>query len=646
MKKRLGPPAATGYQLYCRDANSFFTAEVAVLGKASTGITAPEYVSFMRNGQAWTGFLKKDENEINENDIEFVLARIGHALSVPMAEVLRTYEDPLYTRPHSIISISVASKKNERFISFSDMQDELFLDLRVGAIAMTPWLGMWMRIRKRRDDAPSGIWEIYATSMDDCEACFQYPFEIAGRWTHKHGLRLIHFDRSVLKMVMFDILVGQTDRTPGNYGLLVDWGQGTAKLAPLFDNATLRKPGMSESLNGFNYLLIDRTAFVMAAYRKWKAAFLSGAVTLLCHENEIFDVIDSSASVLPKDKLHFLKKRIRGSLDLLKRFVKDSVKYEELLGALCGDETLFHTEMKRLFFKHGIYALRVERLGEIGWEPKYRVDTVDRSYFVKFSLYDRFSKGLHELMTEALHHTQSVLVPLISQNVPSIDRQINIYPWIDGIDLRKVIRSKSLEECYRMGVRCGKLLRNIHSSAITTMQGTYDIDDRIDAWLEVLSCTDGILTRRHSYFPQIHRWRELLRRRYQPTLVHMDYSPKNIMISGDALLVVDWDSCAVADPWLDFFDKGLALYPERQALNAGMIDGYFCGDIPAGFWPYFKALSVFALLQSAVWAIDRNDIAYVDQIELHVCESYEGFERDIPTWYEKSPKVGYSMSLS
>lgn len=114
------------YFVYYRDAHGVSTALISVLGKSNRGITTPEYVLFTQNGNSRKGFQKKDSNEINENDLECVISRIGNILSVPTAEVIRTYEDSLLQTPHSIVSISVAQQDNQQFLSFSDMSPKIW----------------------------------------------------------------------------------------------------------------------------------------------------------------------------------------------------------------------------------------------------------------------------------------------------------------------------------------------------------------------------------------------------------------------------------------------------------------------------------------------------------------------------------------
>lgn len=626
---------STHYPLYCRDAHGVFTALVSVIGKAERGITSPDYVLFTHNGITQKGFQKKDKNEINENDLECVLSHIANILSVPTAEVVRTYEDSQLRIPHSIISISVAQRDDQQFLTFSDMQDELFWDLSSGAIAMTPWIQKWISICNRRKQNPEGIWELYATSYEDCEATFQFPLEIASLWAEKHKIKLIDIENAIITMVLFDILIGQTDRGQGNYGLLVDWNTKTAKLAPLFDNATLKKPGLDEWLNGFNRLLVERDLFAKCAYNLWKDRFITIAKSFLEQEGHILTLLSNQDNNLSVEATCFLKARISSSINLLKQLIGGFTEVTTAESPFSFDEASLHEEIGRAFARYNLEPTQIVRLGEMSYEPKYHVQTKDDTYFVKFSTYDRFDPDLLEAMQTVYNHIPSLSIPLFSLNLSSIHRQINVYTWIPGTPLNEMIHSLPEKECYHFGIRCGHKLQNIHSIKQTNSVDTYSFENNLAQSMRILFERPDLLTHRNKYLPQMHIWMEKLKRPHELSLVHMDYVPKNLMVANDTIHVIDWDSCEVSDPWLDFFEKGLALYPERQAFNTGVIDGYFGGNVPSEFWNYFKALTVFALIRMSTWIVNQNNPTYVNLVEQHICDSYNNFTCSIPTWYIK-----------
>lgn len=261
---------------------------------------------------------------MNKNDLECVISRIGNILSIPTAEVIRTYEDSLLKTPHSIVSICVDQQDSQRFITFSDMQDELFGDLSNGEISISPWIQNWIAICNRRAQNPEGIWDLYATSCEDCEASLRYPFEIANLWAAKHDVELIDFESSIVKMVLFDIIIGQADRWQGNYGILVDWNSQTARLAPLFDNATLKKPGIDENLNGLNGLLVNRDLLAECACSLWQNLFVSHASSFLMQESNIFLMLSNCNNELSEDALCFLRRRVFSALNHLRQLLTNA----------------------------------------------------------------------------------------------------------------------------------------------------------------------------------------------------------------------------------------------------------------------------------------------------------------------------------
>lgn len=623
------------YMVYCSKVGCVSPAQISIIGKAERGITSPEYVLLTQNGSSRKGFQKKDSNDINENDLECVISRIGNILSVPTAEVIRTYEDSLLQTPHSIVSISVAQQDNEQFLSFSDMQDELFWDLSSGAISISPWIQNWIAICNRRKQNPDGIWELYAASREDCEASLRYPFEIANLWAAKHDIELIDLESSIVKMVLFDIIIGQTDRGQGNYGVLVDWSSKTARLAPLFDNATLKKPGMDESLNGLNRLLVNRDLLAECAYNLWQDLFVSHASSFLRQESHVFSVLSRCRNELSEDTLCFLKERISSAMNHLRQLITGTTPVAPTQPSTLFEDTLLNEVIIQVFKEHHLEPLQITRLGVMGYEPKYHVQTNSTTYLAKFSAYNRFYPDLLDVMKSTAKHTPTLSIPLFSVNHDGIRRQVNIYTWVEGTPLNELIHQLSERECYHLGVRCGDKLLNIHSNKQKQILETYSFENNLARSMRVLFDRPDILAQRNKYLPQMHIWMEKLRRPHEPALVHMDYVPKNLVATNDSIYVIDWDSCEISDPWLDFFEKGLALYSERQAFNAGIIDGYFAGNVPSEFWDYFMALTVFALVRTSTWTTNLNNPSYISMIEQHVCDSYEGFTKRVPSWYAK-----------
>ncbi len=200
--------------------------------------------------------MKYDENQFNNNSLEFVLHQILKEIQTDSAKTLRVCQDISCKKPVAILSIDVTDGTEYKFINFREMRDELFFDLKNKIIPETKWIKEWRAIRDRR--RTKDVWEIQTQADTDYVNCIKFPFEIAGLWCNKHSLYLKELSESISKMLAFDILIGQSDRSPSNYGLLVDNDNHRAKMAPLFDNATITKPYIDLSQNSFNQLLLNR----------------------------------------------------------------------------------------------------------------------------------------------------------------------------------------------------------------------------------------------------------------------------------------------------------------------------------------------------------------------------------------------------
>lgn len=290
---------------------------------------------------------------------------------------------------------------------------------------------------------------------------------------------------------------------------------------------------------------------------------------------------------------------------------------------------------EQILMEHQMFPTSIRALMGRPAEPRFQAITNEGTFFVKYTQPGHFSKRIRASLSLAQKQTGALCLPLISENRSDLNYQVNIYPWIEGVDLKTWSTTASLSDYYHKGERCGRLLHSIHNATVTTKFSDFDITSHMMENIE-------LIRQSKINFPNIKGiWKnpaliiEGLQRNVSPALVHLDFKPKNVMLSDNKICVVDWDSCAIADPWLDFWDKGLSLYPKRESFSAGLLDGYFNDEIPTTFWKYFQALSVFAFLQATAWAIKRGDKSHCFLVENYLWESYQGFCVTVPKWYNK-----------
>lgn len=306
--------------IFCLDGEDVFGSELLRIGKATEGINLPDIVSFDYKNQSSIGYMKYDENLFNNNSLEFVLHQILKEIQIDSAKTLRVYNDISCKKPIAIISIDVTDGTESKFINFREMRDELFFDLKNKIIPETKWIKDWIAIRNRRTN--KDLWELRTQMHADYVNCIKFSFEIARLWCDKYGLCLEGFSESISKMLAFDILIGQSDRSPSNYGLLVDNVNHRAKMAPLFDNATITKPYIDLYQNSFNQLLLDREKLALVADDVLGSDFRIAVSMMLDNKSKIIETINRYKSNLEEDNYDLLKNRVEEGMLIFEKLLR------------------------------------------------------------------------------------------------------------------------------------------------------------------------------------------------------------------------------------------------------------------------------------------------------------------------------------
>ncbi|MBR4026591.1 MAG: phosphotransferase [Lachnospiraceae bacterium] len=267
-------------------------------------------------------------------------------------------------------------------------------------------------------------------------------------------------------------------------------------------------------------------------------------------------------------------------------------------------------------------------------EQSFKLDTNQGKYFVKFSNSKRFSKTFLSALEIANGKIGNIIqLPIATYDLKELNRQINIYNWIEGTNLKEILKTCCDDECIYYGNRCGKLMRKIHFS-LTELNGLqYCIVSRLKKYYKRIDMLGFKFEYEFDYRKYLENNLDILVRDINPCFIHLDFKPKNLMINKNKIYVVDIDSSMLGDPWLDFYDKAFSLYPSKELFNAALIKSYFDGDVPELFWRYFRVLSVFALIQNTAWILPKKDYTYIKNLESYLWNAYDGFKELIHRWY-------------
>lgn len=297
-------------------------------------------------------------------------------------------------------------------------------------------------------------------------------------------------------------------------------------------------------------------------------------------------------------------------------------------------EEYFNDEVIEILCQNSMYLLYVEPITDgNSLEPSFRLFCKNQTFFAKYSNYRRFSVSfLSELSQVNGINDHVILLPIVSKDIESLKKQLNIYEWLTGDNLKSVLKDAPLKTIEEYAYRCGALLRRVHIG----MNYPSDYPNRIitsfDEYLKRIDAENYKFIKQFDYHEYFYNNCSMLSKIEKPCFVHMDYKPKNIMLCNDKIILTDLDSSCIGDPWWDFYDKSFSLYTEKELFNKMLIHAYFEDNIPDGFWEYFKVLSVYTLIQKTAILLRRKDPRSIRYLETYLWNSYDGFTELIPKW--------------
>lgn len=294
----------------------------------------------------------------------------------------------------------------------------------------------------------------------------------------------------------------------------------------------------------------------------------------------------------------------------------------------------FNNEVIEILNQHSIHILTIEPITVVKtFEPSFRVFCQKQTFFVKFSSFGRFSESfLAELSALNRRGDGNLLLPFLSKNITSLNRQLNVYKWINGNNLKSILSDASSKTIVEYGYRCGGVLQKIHMKMNTPTEYCEHIVRSFDEYMARLEHESFMFNNRFDYREYFYKNCSVLLANNSSCFVHMDFKPKNLILCNDRIMVVDIDSSIIGNPWMDFGDKSFSLYPRKETFNAALINAYFDNNIPDGFWEYFRVLSVYALIQNTAWLLRKKDAQSIQLLESYLWNSYNGFTELIPNW--------------
>ena len=257
-----------------------------VLGRTKDGISRPRIVRLLDGRK---GFWKDSSPFDESDDAEIVIQYLGRRMGIEMAQEYRIFDKELIK--DGLLSLDAARKPGEHFIEMRTLQSKAGREVLEGRFPWEPWMAQWTELIRHPAFPESGGSEYLCRSDDDCRVALELPLHVARILYGGETRDFSVFRRQYFKMILFDLFIGQTDRTTVNYGILED-AQGSFRLAPLFDNANLRKPYLPENLFTLNYAAIDRERLlelILRGYAEDAAGIAAAQVREYEENRELFE---------------------------------------------------------------------------------------------------------------------------------------------------------------------------------------------------------------------------------------------------------------------------------------------------------------------------------------------------------------------
>ena len=214
----------------------------------------------------------------------------------------------------------------------------------------------------------------------------------------------------------------------------------------------------------------------------------------------------------------------------------------------------------------------------------------------------------------------------------------SIQSWVSGVDAEAYIPTLPKERQYAYGLDAGRILVRLHS--LPAPEGAEDwevrFNKKIDRKIAMYEACPLNYEGGEAFLRHIEKSRHLLAGRPQ-CYQHGDYHIGNMMVDeAGVLTVIDFDRDDHGDPWEEF-NRIVWCAQAAPAFAAGMVDGYFGGEVPMDFWNLLALYICSNTLSSLPWAIPFGDgeIATMRKQAKEILDWYDNMNTVVPGWYRE-----------
>lgn len=275
-----------------------------------------------------------------------------------------------------------------------------------------------------------------------------------------------------------------------------------------------------------------------------------------------------------------------------------------------------------------------------GWssDRKYLIETKEQKLLLRVAGAEQYQAKKKEM--EVIEKFSKLGFPMSRPaGFGLCDGGRNVYmllTWVEGVSLEEALPELPEAEQARLGREAGTILKKIHS--IPVEAGDLPRETRKAKKLAQLALYEQSKARIEGDEAAIQYVKgriDLIGRR-KPVYLHGDFHPGNLIYREDGSLgLIDFNRWKVGDPYEEFYKLQSFGVELSVPFCAGLIDAYFDGHIPDGFWETLAVYAAHASLYSIKWAEDfgQQDVVRMTARCRRALDDYDGFQRTIPKWY-------------
>lgn len=213
----------------------------------------------------------------------------------------------------------------------------------------------------------------------------------------------------------------------------------------------------------------------------------------------------------------------------------------------------------------------------------------------------------------------------------------SLLTWINGNDAELVLPKLSVKEQYELGMKSGKILKEIHNIPAPESQQKWKdrFNYKIERNIKNYNNCGIVIPHADKIIQYINDNRYLLKDRQQ-TIQHGDFHVGNIIINENKeIWIIDFNRYDFGDPWEEFNRIVFSLNISVPFV-VGQINGYFNNNIPDKFFKLMALYIACNALSSVSWAIPfgQTEVETMLNNINDMLEYYDYFNTFIPKWYK------------